>query len=190
MAATYYHNVYVRARRYPHLDSGWTTRDPFWPSEMPYGYVNGKPMANSDPSDISPCREHYNKISKWSAMRIKTCPREFTLTLSYVDIYSCPAGLRSIKHKIPCVDMYVRLFIHSGDKGRYGSGSAMASAVYCTKYKDPKVAGICAAILAALWLMAEQCTKKNGDICIFRYKSTCLNVIPTYATGCCTGFGK
>ncbi len=37
-----YSSVYVRARHYSPLDGGWTTRDPLWPSEMPYGYVEGR----------------------------------------------------------------------------------------------------------------------------------------------------
>lgn len=33
---------YVRARHYSFMDQAWTTRDPLWPQEMPYGYVNGR----------------------------------------------------------------------------------------------------------------------------------------------------
>jgi len=43
-------SVYVRARHYSNLDAGWTTRDPLWPSEMPYGYVNGRV-----PGDVDYC---------------------------------------------------------------------------------------------------------------------------------------
>ena len=47
-----YSSVYVRARHYSNLDAGWTTRDPLWPSEMPYGYVNGRVPAGVDPSGM------------------------------------------------------------------------------------------------------------------------------------------
>jgi hypothetical protein len=37
-----YSSVYVRARHYSNMDAAWTTIDPLWPYEMPYGYVNGR----------------------------------------------------------------------------------------------------------------------------------------------------
>ena len=47
-----YSSVYVRARHYSNLDAGWTTRDPLWPSEMPYGYVDGRVPGSVDPSGM------------------------------------------------------------------------------------------------------------------------------------------
>jgi hypothetical protein len=47
-----YSSVYVRARHYSNMDAGWTTRDPLWPSEMPYGYVHGRVPGNVDPSGL------------------------------------------------------------------------------------------------------------------------------------------
>jgi hypothetical protein len=47
-----YSSVYVRARHYSNLAAGWTTRDPLWPSEMPYGYVNGRVPGRVDPSGM------------------------------------------------------------------------------------------------------------------------------------------
>lgn len=41
---------YVRARHYSFMDQAWTTVDPLWPREMPYGYVKGKTMSAIDPS--------------------------------------------------------------------------------------------------------------------------------------------
>lgn len=35
---------YVRARHYSFADAAWTSVDPLWPSEMPYGYVEGRVM--------------------------------------------------------------------------------------------------------------------------------------------------
>jgi RHS repeat-associated protein len=43
-------STYVRARHYSFMDGAWTTRDPLWPREMPYGYVEGMVMSASDPS--------------------------------------------------------------------------------------------------------------------------------------------
>jgi hypothetical protein len=48
-----YSSVYVRARHYSNMDAAWTTRDPLWPSEMPYGYVNGRVPGGVDPSGFS-----------------------------------------------------------------------------------------------------------------------------------------
>ncbi|QYK53630.1 MAG: hypothetical protein KF824_01770 [Fimbriimonadaceae bacterium] len=47
---------YVRARHYSFMDGAWTTRDPLWPNEMPYGYVEGMAMSRIDPSgmDVHP----------------------------------------------------------------------------------------------------------------------------------------
>jgi hypothetical protein len=47
-----YSSVYVRARHYSNMDAGWTTIDPLWPSEMPYGYVNGRVPGGVDPSGM------------------------------------------------------------------------------------------------------------------------------------------
>lgn len=41
---------YVRARHYSSADAAWTTIDPLWPSEMPYGYVNGWVLQGYDGS--------------------------------------------------------------------------------------------------------------------------------------------
>ncbi|QYK54616.1 MAG: hypothetical protein KF824_06865 [Fimbriimonadaceae bacterium] len=41
---------YVRARHYSFMDGAWTTSDPLWPQEMPYGYVEGMAMSAVDPS--------------------------------------------------------------------------------------------------------------------------------------------
>jgi hypothetical protein len=43
-----YSSVYVRARHYSNMDAGWTSRDPLWPQEMPYGYVNGRVPSGVD----------------------------------------------------------------------------------------------------------------------------------------------
>jgi len=61
-----YSSVYVRARHYSNLDAGWTTRDPLWPSEMPYGYVNGRVPGGVDPSGMGPksCLDNYQRAIK------------------------------------------------------------------------------------------------------------------------------
>lgn len=38
------------------MTGGWTSVDPLWPSEMAYGYVDGKPTAFADPDGTS-CRD-------------------------------------------------------------------------------------------------------------------------------------
>ncbi len=48
---------YVRARHYGSKQDQWTTVDPLWPSEMPYGYVSGNPSTMSDPSGMAICRK-------------------------------------------------------------------------------------------------------------------------------------
>ena len=45
-------SAYVRARHYSNMDAAWTTRDPLWPSEMPYGYVEGRVPGSVDPSGM------------------------------------------------------------------------------------------------------------------------------------------
>jgi RHS repeat-associated protein len=39
-----------RARHYGRNIKQWITRDPLWPSELPYGYVNGNPVTRIDPN--------------------------------------------------------------------------------------------------------------------------------------------
>ena len=61
-----YSSVYVRARHYSNLDGGWTTRDPLWPSEMPYGYVRGRVPGSVDPSGMAvdyQCNTNKNTVS-------------------------------------------------------------------------------------------------------------------------------
>ncbi|RYG99819.1 MAG: hypothetical protein EON58_02505 [Alphaproteobacteria bacterium] len=41
---------YNRARHYGGKQAGWTSIDPLWPEESPYGYVNGKPTTWIDPT--------------------------------------------------------------------------------------------------------------------------------------------
>jgi len=41
---------YVRARYLRHDLGRWQTVDPLWPQEMPYGYVEGRVLARTDPS--------------------------------------------------------------------------------------------------------------------------------------------
>ncbi|MBX3114162.1 MAG: hypothetical protein KF836_06310 [Fimbriimonadaceae bacterium] len=49
-------STYVRARHYSFMDGGWTTIDPLWPFQMPYGYVKGRSMSRVDPSGMLGCR--------------------------------------------------------------------------------------------------------------------------------------
>jgi RHS repeat-associated protein len=46
---------YNRARHYASSLRRWTTRDPMWPEESPYAYVNGNPVRWIDPSGYSGC---------------------------------------------------------------------------------------------------------------------------------------
>ncbi len=52
-------SVYVRARHYSPGLSNWTSVDPLWPAEMPYGYVEGRVMTASDPSGMKPMSSPY-----------------------------------------------------------------------------------------------------------------------------------
>lgn len=45
-----YATHYVRARHYSQSSGMWTTVDPLWPRELPYGYVNGMPTRDIDPT--------------------------------------------------------------------------------------------------------------------------------------------
>jgi RHS repeat-associated protein len=45
-------SVYMRARHYSRGLSNWTSIDPLWPSEMAYGYVEGRVMTGVDPSGL------------------------------------------------------------------------------------------------------------------------------------------
>ncbi|QYK54619.1 MAG: hypothetical protein KF824_06885 [Fimbriimonadaceae bacterium] len=45
---------YVRARHYSEVMGTWTTRDPLWPQEMPYNYVEGRVMSAVDYSGMVP----------------------------------------------------------------------------------------------------------------------------------------
>ena len=45
-----YSEQYNRARHYSTTTNIWTTRDPLWPSEHAYGYVNGNPVMWVDPN--------------------------------------------------------------------------------------------------------------------------------------------
>ncbi|MBN8689981.1 MAG: hypothetical protein J0L72_04215 [Armatimonadetes bacterium] len=47
-----YSEQYNRARHYSTTTNIWTTRDPLWPSEHPYGYVSGNPVTRLDPSGL------------------------------------------------------------------------------------------------------------------------------------------
>src|SRR5580658_4958511 len=41
---------YVRRRHVGTATAQWTTRDPLWPRQRPYGYVRQRPAAGVDPS--------------------------------------------------------------------------------------------------------------------------------------------
>jgi hypothetical protein len=45
-------SAYVRSRHYQGPTASWTSVDSLWPSEMPYGYVDGRVMAGVDPSGM------------------------------------------------------------------------------------------------------------------------------------------
>lgn len=47
-----YAEEYVRSRTYSSNTSRWTAKDPTWPREYPYCYVNGKPVSVSDPNGL------------------------------------------------------------------------------------------------------------------------------------------
>ncbi|MCB0826047.1 MAG: hypothetical protein KDC26_07650 [Armatimonadetes bacterium] len=47
-----FNSYYVRARHYSGVMGAWMTRDPLWPMEMPYGYVNGRVYLAVDPSGM------------------------------------------------------------------------------------------------------------------------------------------
>jgi RHS repeat-associated protein len=57
-----------RARHYGRNIKQWITRDPLWPSELPYAYVGGNPVTSIDPSgyskssDFWACYNQYIKI--------------------------------------------------------------------------------------------------------------------------------
>ena len=40
---------YVRARHYSYVTGGWSTVDPLWPEENPFGYVGGRVLRSIDP---------------------------------------------------------------------------------------------------------------------------------------------
>ena len=44
--------TYVRARTYSQGTARWTTRDPRWPQEAAYAYLNGSPMTILDPTGL------------------------------------------------------------------------------------------------------------------------------------------
>ncbi len=52
---------YVRARHYSNPLGAWTTRDPLWPSEPGWRYVDGRVMSSADPTGLAcsppdPCK--------------------------------------------------------------------------------------------------------------------------------------
>jgi RHS repeat-associated protein len=48
--------LYVRARYYRPKSAQWMTVDPLWPGQMAYGYVNGWPTNDVDPTGLSPSK--------------------------------------------------------------------------------------------------------------------------------------
>jgi hypothetical protein len=65
---TEWSSVYVRARHYSKAVGSWLSVDPLWPSEMPYGYVEGRVPGSvdywgmqTDPNN--PCPDLCNKIN-------------------------------------------------------------------------------------------------------------------------------
>ena len=94
----------------------WTTRDPIWPRELPYGYVNGNPTTRIDPSGLEQVRVQicafinkrqntrvYGLPSGWKAtvppgLYIKTDNRDFFQTplscrlFTEITIDSCAIG--------------------------------------------------------------------------------------------------
>jgi RHS repeat-associated protein len=45
-------SFYVRARHYSAKHGSWTTKDPLWPSQLSYVYVNAQPSCATDPSGL------------------------------------------------------------------------------------------------------------------------------------------
>ncbi|MBN8689977.1 MAG: hypothetical protein J0L72_04195 [Armatimonadetes bacterium] len=74
-----YSEQYNRARHYSTTTNIWTTRDPFWPNEHAYGYVNGNPVMRVDPYGTSPC----------PASGIRACKRDCSSRdCNYVNCYT------------------------------------------------------------------------------------------------------
>ncbi len=57
---------YVRARHYLYVTGGWSTVDPLWPEENPFGYVGGRPTYGFDYDGRrgSPCGGGENECGK------------------------------------------------------------------------------------------------------------------------------
>ncbi len=53
-------SVYVRARHYSRGLSNWTSVDPLWPAEMPYGYVDNRVMTGVDYWGMQSCPHHHD----------------------------------------------------------------------------------------------------------------------------------
>ncbi|RYG38340.1 hypothetical protein EON81_03900 [bacterium] len=53
---------YNRARHYGNRSATWTSLDPLWPKESPYGYVRGNPGTGTDPSGLERCPDFVYQI--------------------------------------------------------------------------------------------------------------------------------
>jgi RHS repeat-associated protein len=66
-----YCDYYVRMRHFGSAASSWTTVDPYWPKESPYGYAEGNPVSRMDstggspcPSGVDPTKKCFNKSTE------------------------------------------------------------------------------------------------------------------------------
>lgn len=55
---------YNLARVYSSKAKQWTTRDPLWPEENAYGYVNGNPVTWIDPSGQNPAQQFWDCMAE------------------------------------------------------------------------------------------------------------------------------
>lgn len=101
-----YSSVDVRARYSSKLDAGWTTRDPLWPTEMPYGYVEGRVMSAVDYWGMRRAKGISNRVFDcfWADILRRNSPRGTVGGSDYKICFSCATrnGFNSIEAEAMC----------------------------------------------------------------------------------------
>jgi hypothetical protein len=183
-----YSSVYVRARHYSNMDAGWTTRDPLWPSEMPYGYVHGRVPGSVDPSGEK-CRETCDSY----------IDRAFQINPDKSgEFIACVAEQMKKKPKKGAADI---LFACLGANGAGTARRALLKYILCrqaatyfklkncspcdteAKYLNPQLSQACCDMIYLMCIMSRTYEDITGDVASRTAAGIAYCIVPSIGMG-------